>query len=156
MPVTYEDDVHPYSDLALGRVDAVVLDEVLAERGVRRNAGLVNQHDRSRRRPLRRRARARTHAALRDRINEILREAMRDGRLEAIFRRWDMWNDDQPRLYARVLAGTGTELVARVRRRRRLTRGRRRGATFPRCCAPPASRWCCRAWRWRWRSASAC
>ena len=31
---------------------------------------------------------------------------MRDGRLEAIFRRWDMWNDDQPRLYARVLAGS--------------------------------------------------
>ena len=41
--VTYEDDVHPYSDLALGRVDAVVLDAVLADRGVRRNAGLVNQ-----------------------------------------------------------------------------------------------------------------
>src|SRR5687768_1909664 len=43
IPVTYEDDVHPYSDLALGRLDAVVLDYVLAERGVRRNAGLVNQ-----------------------------------------------------------------------------------------------------------------
>src|SRR5687767_1410332 len=43
VPVTYEDDVHPYSDLVLGRVDAVVLDEVLAERGVQRNAGLVTQ-----------------------------------------------------------------------------------------------------------------
>src|SRR5688572_17649946 len=43
VPVTYEDDVHPYTDLALGRVDAVVLDYVLAERGVRRNPGLVNQ-----------------------------------------------------------------------------------------------------------------
>ena len=43
--VTYEDDVHPYSDLALGRVDAVVLDYVLAERGVSRNAGLVNQEE---------------------------------------------------------------------------------------------------------------
>src|SRR5678815_3976667 len=28
VPVTYEDDVHPYSDLALGRVDAVLLDYV--------------------------------------------------------------------------------------------------------------------------------
>jgi polar amino acid transport system substrate-binding protein len=37
---------------------------------------------------------------------------MRDGRLEAIFRRWNMWNADQPRLYARVLAGSGTELVS--------------------------------------------
>ena len=41
--VPYEDDVHPYSDLAVGRVDAVLLDEVLAERGVRRNPGLTNQ-----------------------------------------------------------------------------------------------------------------
>jgi polar amino acid transport system substrate-binding protein len=29
---------------------------------------------------------------------------MRDGRLEAIFRRWKMWNDDQRNLYARVTA----------------------------------------------------
>src|SRR5215208_6791795 len=43
LPVTYEDDVHPYSDLVLGRVDAVVLDAILADRGVRRNAGLTNQ-----------------------------------------------------------------------------------------------------------------
>jgi polar amino acid transport system substrate-binding protein len=110
VPVTYEDDVHPYSDLALGRVDAVVLDYVLAERGVTRNSGLVNQQtalgvgryvgvlapDR---------------ATLRDRVDEILRQAMRDGRLEAIFRRWNMWNEDQPRLYARVLASDTTEMV---------------------------------------------
>ena len=110
VPVTYEDDVHPYSDLVLGRVDAVVLDEVLAERGVRRNAGLVNQQ-----------ANlgvghyvgvlAPGQAALRDRINEILRQAMRDGRIEAIFRRWEMWNEDQPRLHARVLASDATEMV---------------------------------------------
>ncbi|HEY6362011.1 MAG TPA: ABC transporter permease subunit [Vicinamibacterales bacterium] len=110
IPVTYEDDVHPYSDLALGRVDAVVLDYVLAERGVSRNPGLVNQeadlgvgHYVG--------VLAPGDTALRDRINEILREAMRDGRLEAIFRRWNMWNADQPRLYARVLGGSGTELV---------------------------------------------
>ncbi len=29
---SYEDDVHPFSDLAIGRVDAVLLDNVLAER----------------------------------------------------------------------------------------------------------------------------
>jgi polar amino acid transport system substrate-binding protein len=28
---------------------------------------------------------------------------MADGRAEAIFRKWGMWNDDQPRLYARTL-----------------------------------------------------
>ena len=42
IPVTYEDDVHPYSDLVLGRVDAVVLDAMLAQRGVRRN-GLLRR-----------------------------------------------------------------------------------------------------------------
>lgn len=113
-PVVYEDDVHPYSDLAVGRVDAVLLDEVLARRGVSRNAGLVNQDTRI----------AAGHyvgilapenAALRDRIDQILRQAMRDGRLEAVFRRWNMWNDDQPALYARMIAGraaTGAGLEA--------------------------------------------
>jgi polar amino acid transport system substrate-binding protein len=110
VPVTYEDDVHPYSDLALGRVDAVLLDYVLAERGARRNAGLVNQdadvgvgHYVGLLAP--------TDTRLRDEINEILRRAMRDGRLEAIFRRWDMWNEDQPRLHARILAGDAVETV---------------------------------------------
>jgi polar amino acid transport system substrate-binding protein len=103
VPVTYEDDVHPYSDLALGRVDAVVLDQVLADRGVRRNPTVVNQtadlgvgHYVGLLAP--------DQQPLRDRVNGLLRDAMRDGRLEAIFTRWDMWNEDQPRLYARVLA----------------------------------------------------
>jgi polar amino acid transport system substrate-binding protein len=100
-PIVYEDDVHPYTDLSLGRVDAVLLDQVLAERGVRRNPGLVNQDTRI----------AVGHyvgvlapgnAALRDQVNGILRSAMRDGRLETIFRRWGMWNEDQPALYARM------------------------------------------------------
>ena len=107
IPITYEDDVHPYSDLVLGRVDAVVLDAILANRGLRRNNGLVNQTE-----PL-----AVGHyvgilapsqAALRDRMDGILRQAMRDGRLEQIFRRWNVWNDDQPKLYARLLADNST------------------------------------------------
>ena len=103
VPVTYEDDVHPYSDLALGRVDAVVLDEVLAKRGVRSDARLINQpadigvgHYVG--------VLAPGNALLRARMNALLQEAMRDGRLESIFKRWNMWNEDQPRLYARTLA----------------------------------------------------
>jgi polar amino acid transport system substrate-binding protein len=101
VPVTYEDDVHPYSDLAISRVDAVLLDYVLAERGIRRNPGLANQPN----------AiavgyyvgiLAPGNISLRDRMNETLRRAMRNGRLEAIFRKWDMWNADQPALYARL------------------------------------------------------
>ncbi len=103
-PIVYEDDVHPYGDLALGRVDAVLLDQVLAERGVRRNPTLINQDTTI--------ATGRyvgilapNNIALRDRVDDILRRAMRDGRLEAIFRRWNMWNDDQPTLYARMPLG---------------------------------------------------
>jgi polar amino acid transport system substrate-binding protein len=106
IPVTYEDDVHPYSDLAIGRVDAVLLDAVLAARGVTRNPGLLNQMvDVGRGYYVG--VLAPGNAALRDRMNDILRQAMRDGRLEAIFRRWKMWNDDQPRLYSRMAAADG-------------------------------------------------
>ena len=105
-PVIYEDDVHPYTDLVGGRVDAVLLDAVLAERGVRRNATLTNQPTDLGVGPyvgiL-----APRDGALRDRVDGLLRDAMRDGRLQAIFTRWGMWNEDQPRLYARVLAGSG-------------------------------------------------
>jgi polar amino acid transport system substrate-binding protein len=104
IPVIYEDDVHPYTDLAIGRVDAVLLDEVLANRGVRRNPGLVNVPAGSVGHYVG--ILSRSNIELRDRMNAILRQAMQDGRLEAIFRRWRMWNDDQPRLYTRVLAGS--------------------------------------------------
>jgi polar amino acid transport system substrate-binding protein len=103
--VSYEDDVHPYTDLVVGRVDGVLLDNVLADRAMRRNPGLYTQPD----------AVAVGHyiiitapenTILRDRINGILREAMHDGRLEMIFRKWQVWNDDQPALYERLLGST--------------------------------------------------
>jgi polar amino acid transport system substrate-binding protein len=102
--VSYDDDVHPYSDLANGRIDGVLLDHVLADRARRRMPGLYTHPD----------AVAVGHyigvlgpsqTALRDQVDEALRAAMRDGRLEAIFRKWNVWNDDQPRLFSRVLAG---------------------------------------------------
>src|SRR5262249_40754441 len=108
--VSYEDDVHPYSDLLLGRVDAVLLDNVLAERRHRMMRGFTIQPDTA----------AIGHyvgvlsaanAPLRDSMNEILRGAMRDGTLERILRKWSVWNDDQPRLHARVLAGEAIQPV---------------------------------------------
>ncbi len=120
-PVSYDDDVHPYNDLVLGRVDAVLLDNVLAERRLRSMQGIVIQPE----------AVSVGHyvgvlaarnVALRDAVNEILRGAMRDGTLERIFTKWQVWNSDQPRLYGRLLAGesvpaveglgTGAELFA--------------------------------------------
>jgi His/Glu/Gln/Arg/opine family amino acid ABC transporter permease subunit len=103
VPVSYDDDVHPYSDLVIGRVDAVLLDNVLAERRHLFVAGFTVQPETI----------AIGHyvgvlaagnAALRDAIDEILRGAMRDGTLERILRRWRVWNGDQPALYARLLA----------------------------------------------------
>ena len=103
-PLSYDDDVHPYQDLLLGRLDAVLLDNVLAERRQRAMPGMTIQPGTV----------AVSHyvavfaprdAAMRDSANEALRAAMRDGTLERIFRKWRVWNDDQPNLYARLLAG---------------------------------------------------
>jgi polar amino acid transport system substrate-binding protein len=102
-PVSYDDDVHPYSDLVIGRIDAVLLDNVLAERRAGGLSGFAIQpqsvaigHYVG--------ILAARNSTLRDQINDILRTAMRDGTLERIFRKWRVWNDDQPRLYAQLLA----------------------------------------------------
>lgn len=117
VPVSYDDDVHPYTDLVAGRVDAVLLDHIIAERSLRRmrtpagegrgrGAGApfviqpvpaaVGQYVV---------VLARANAALRDSVDDVLRAAMRDGSLERSFRNWGVWDDSQPRLFARVLQG---------------------------------------------------
>src|SRR5215467_13996153 len=102
--ISYDDDVHPYSDLVIGRLDAVLLDNVLAERRRRALPGFTIQPE----------SVAVGHyvgvlaaqnGPLRDAVNEILRTAMQDGSLESILRKWRVWNDDQRALYARVIAG---------------------------------------------------
>ncbi len=102
--VSYDDDVHPYGDLVMGRLDAVLLDNVLAERRHRAIHGFTIQPQSV--------ATGRyvgimaaANAPLRDKVNEILRRAMRDGSLENILRKWRVWNDAQRALYTRVLAG---------------------------------------------------
>jgi polar amino acid transport system substrate-binding protein len=117
--VSYDDDVHPFSDLVLGRLDAVLLDNVLAERRQRTLPGYTVQPD----------SVATGHYVgvlspanrpLRDAVDEILRSAMADGTLERIFRKWEVWNDDQPPLYARLLAGepvppySGVDMTVRL------------------------------------------
>lgn len=109
--VSYEDDVHPYEDLLLGRVDAVLLDNVLADRAMARQQGLVT-HPNAVATGYYVVLMAPEQTALRDAVNAELRTAMRDGRLKTIFRRWKVWNDDQPGMYARVLAGADSLLDA--------------------------------------------
>lgn len=109
--VSYDDDVHPYSDLLVGRVDAVLLDSVLADRAMRRNSGL-HTHPEAVAVGWYIVITAPENTVLRDRVDTVLRAAMRDGRLETIFRKWAVWNDDQPTLYARLQAETASTVAS--------------------------------------------
>jgi polar amino acid transport system substrate-binding protein len=109
-PVSYEDDVHPFSDLVIGRVDAVVLDNVLANRRRRAIPGFTVQphtvaigHYVGVMSPAK--------GPLRETADEILRTAMRDGTLQRIFTRWNVWDEAQPKLFERVLAGEAVPAV---------------------------------------------
>jgi polar amino acid transport system substrate-binding protein len=102
--VSYDDDVHPYEDLGNGRVDAVLLDNVIAARAMKRQAGLFTHGD----------AvavgyyvavLAKENAALRDQVDEILRARMADGTLERIYRRWGIWDEHQQSFFERTLSG---------------------------------------------------
>ena len=106
IPVSYDDDVHPYTDLVTGRVDAVLLDHIIAERAQRRLGGarfvilpqsVATSHYVG--------VLAHADSVLRDSIDAVLREAMRDGGLEQIFRRWQVWDPTQGALFERVLRG---------------------------------------------------
>jgi polar amino acid transport system substrate-binding protein len=103
--VSYDDDVHPYTDVRQGRLDAVLLDNIIAARSERRVPGLFTQpvpvatgHYIG--------VLAKNNAALRDRINEILKARMRDGTLEGIYRKWGIWDSYQPGFFAVTLGGT--------------------------------------------------
>ena len=103
IPVSYDDDVHPYTDLVAGRVDAVLLDHIIAERRLRAIGGFMIQPE-----PVAMGhyvgVLARSSAALRDSVNAILRARMLDGSLEKTFRKWNVWDDSQARYFQHVLA----------------------------------------------------
>jgi polar amino acid transport system substrate-binding protein len=127
VPVSYDDDVHPYADLVAGRVDAVLLDHVIAERALRRVAGFVVQPA-----PV-----ATGHyvgvlagrdSALRDTVDAVLRARMRDGALERTFRGWGVWDATQGAHFARVLAAGPRERAPRGERGAGRCGDRRRAA----------------------------
>ncbi len=104
IPVSFDDDVHPYADLVAGRVDAVLLDHIIAQRALRRMGGrgfvilaqpVAVGHYVG--------VLARADSVLRDSIDAVLREAMHDGSLEQIYRRWSVWDDSQGVLFERIL-----------------------------------------------------
>jgi len=105
VPVSYDDDVHPYTDLVAGRVDAVLLDNIIAERSLRRMGGFVIQPE-----PVATghyvAVLARANTALRDSVDAILQARMRDGSIEKTLRAWQIWDDTQARYFERVRSGT--------------------------------------------------
>lgn len=114
IPVSYDDDVHPYEDLVAGRVDAVLLDNIIAERSLRRQGGFVIEPE-----PVAIghyvAVLARRDSVLRDSVNVILRARMRDGSLERTFRAWNVWNAGEAGYFQRVLAAAPEESVAASR-----------------------------------------
>jgi polar amino acid transport system substrate-binding protein len=107
--VSYDDDVHPYEDLREGRLDAVLLDNIIAARSMRRVPGLFTQpvpvstgHYIG--------VLAKNNAALRDRVNAVLEARMRDGTLERIYRKWRIWDGYQKPFFDGVL-GAGSAVA---------------------------------------------
>ena len=107
VPVSYDDDVHPYTDLVSGRLDAVLLDHVLAERTLRRLGGFVIQPA----------ALATGHyvavlaardSLLRDSVNTTLMARIRDGSLATVFRTWNVWDAQQGQFQRRLLDSAET------------------------------------------------
>ena len=106
VPVSYDDDVHPYTDLLAGRVDAVLLDNIIAQRSLRRIGGfaIVEQ-------PVETGyyvgVLAKRNAALRDSVDAILIERMRDGSLQSVFEKWGVWDASQAEYFRTTLSNTG-------------------------------------------------
>ncbi len=94
LPVSYDDDVHPYEDLARGRLDAVLLDHVLAARSLRRVPGLaILPETVATGRYVG--VLAKENVALKDSVDGLLKQMMRDGTLRKIFERWNVWDEQQ-------------------------------------------------------------
>jgi len=117
-PVSYDDDVHPYEDVLSGRLDAVLLDNIIAARAMKRTAGLYTHYDKPVATGHYIIVLAHENSALRDRVNAILNARMRDGTLERIYRKWEIWDDFQPKFFARVLAANAVAVTAAQPRNR--------------------------------------
>ena len=104
--VSYDDDVHPYEDLQQGRLDAVLLDNIIAARAMRRTPGLYSHYDKPVAKGYYIIVLARENTKLRDRVNEVLKRLMRDGTLERIYRKWEIWDEFQQPFFDEVLAET--------------------------------------------------
>jgi polar amino acid transport system substrate-binding protein len=121
IPVSYDDDVHPYTDLVAGRVDAVLLDHIIAQRALRQSSPpgpLSSSRSGGTNTPFIVQPQAvatgyyvgvlaKADSLLRDSVDAVLVAAMRDGTLEQIYRRWNVWEERQGDLFRRVQGAQG-------------------------------------------------
>ncbi|MGI8905421.1 MAG: ABC transporter substrate-binding protein [Candidatus Sumerlaeaceae bacterium] len=95
---SYDDNVRPYDDLAIGRIDGVLLDLCIASYYAKPNTKLrfagepfapghygiaVRKED----------------VELRRQIDDALSGMKKDGTLERIYRKWELWNDAQAPIF---------------------------------------------------------
>jgi polar amino acid transport system substrate-binding protein len=102
----YGGQVEPYEDLALGRLDAVLLDLPIAAYYGRPNPKLKYQGE-----PVGEGyygiAIRKEDEELRRKIDEILAELLETGELQRIYEKWDLWNPAQRKLFELVKASSG-------------------------------------------------
>jgi polar amino acid transport system substrate-binding protein len=95
---SYDDNVRPYDDLAIGRIDGVLLDLCIATFYAKPNSKLrfagepfapgnygiaLRKED----------------TALLKQINDALAAMKKDGTLEKIYRKWELWNEAQAPIF---------------------------------------------------------
>lgn len=94
----YPGQVEPYEDLALGRIDAVLLDLPIAAYYGKPNPKLKYAGE-----PVGEGLYAiairKQDAKLKEKIDEALLNLIKSGRLKEIYQKWDMWDDAQERLF---------------------------------------------------------
>ena len=102
----YPGQVEPYEDLAIGRIEAVLLDLPIAAYYGKSNPKLKYAGT-----PMGEGFYAiavrRGDADLRKTINDILAKLLKSGELKKIYEKWDLWNETQEKLYKNLKDSSG-------------------------------------------------
>jgi polar amino acid transport system substrate-binding protein len=102
----YPTQVEPYTDLAIGRIDAVLLDLPIAAFYGKPNPELKYAGE-----PMGEGlygiAIRKEDEELKVKIDEILAELLRSGELKQIYEKWGLWNEAQDKLYEQMQVETG-------------------------------------------------
>lgn len=102
----YSGQVEPYEDLALGRLDAVLLDLPIAAYYAKPNPKLKYAGS-----PVGEGfygvAMRKGDKQFKEKIDEILTKLLRTGELKKIYEKWNMWNETQAKLFERIKESSG-------------------------------------------------